>query len=197
MVTSMPETSAKTPLSAVSAPQSPARRALLWGAAAAAGLAGAGFAWWRLQPHGSSGEASAALTAFWALSLETPDGVPLPMQGFRGVPLVVNFWATWCPPCVEEMPLLDSFYRENKAKGWQILGVAVDQPSAVRRFMQKTPVTYPIGMAGMGGTELSKLLGNLAGGLPFTVVVHPDGNVIHRKIGQVSPQDLAQWAGSL
>ena len=169
----------------------------MWGTAAAAGLAGAGFAWWRLQPHGSSSEASAALNAFWAMSLETPEGAPLPMQGFRGVPLVVNFWATWCPPCVEEMPLLDSFYRENKAKGWQILGVAVDQPSAVRRFMQKTPVAYPIGMAGMGGTELSKSLGNLAGGLPFTVVVHPGGNVIHRKIGQVSPQDLAQWAASL
>lgn len=185
------------PLSAASPPQSPARRGLVWGVAAAAGLAGAGFAWWRLQPHGSSSEASAALNAFWALSLETPEEAPLPMQGFRGVPLVVNFWATWCPPCVEEMPLLDSFYRENKAKGWQILGVAVDQPSAVRRFMQKTPVTYPIGMAGMGGTELSKSLGNLAGGLPFTVVVHPDGSVIHRKIGQVSPQDLAQWVGSL
>lgn len=192
----MPEVP-NVPLSAVSPPQSPARRALVWGAAATAGLAGAGFAWWRLQPHGSSNEASAALNALWALPLETPEGAALPMQGFRGVPLVVNFWATWCPPCVEEMPLLDSFYRENKVKGWQILGLAVDQPSAVRRFMQKTPVTYPIGMAGMGGTELSKSLGNLAGGLPFTVVVHPSGNVIHRKIGQVSPQDLAQWVGSL
>lgn len=192
----MPEVP-NVPLSTATPPQSPVRRALVWGAAAAAGLAGAGLAWWRLQPHGSSSEATAALNAFWVLSLETPEGAPLPMQGFRNVPLVVNFWATWCPPCVEEMPLLDSFYRENKAKGWQILGVAVDQPSAVRRFMQKTPVTYPIGMAGMGGTELSKSLGNLAGGLPFTVVVHPKGNVIHRKIGQVSPQDLAQWAGSL
>ncbi len=133
------------------------------------------------------------MDAFWGLSLETPDGAPLPMQSFQGAPLLVNFWATWCPPCVEEMPLLDAFYRENKDKNWKVLGLAVDQPSAVRRFMQKTPVAYPIGMAGMGGTELSKSLGNQAGGLPFTVVVHPDGHVMHRKIGQVSAQNLAEW----
>ena len=113
------------------------------------------------------------------------------------IPVLVDFWATWCPPCVEEMPLLDSFYRENKSKSWQVLGVAVDQPSAVRRFMQKTPVSYPIGMAGMGGTGLSKSLGNLAGGLPFTVVGHPNGNVMHRKIGQVTPQNLAEWVGGI
>ncbi|MBP6651542.1 MAG: TlpA family protein disulfide reductase [Burkholderiaceae bacterium] len=192
----MAEKPLTAPMSAAS-PSSSGRRALVWGAAAAAGLAGAGVAWWRFQPHGSSSEASAALDAFWALSLDTPDGVPMPMQAFRGSPLVVNFWATWCPPCVEEMPLLDSFYRENKSKSWQVLGVAVDQPSAVRRFMQKTPVSYPIGMAGMGGTELSKSLGNLAGGLPFTVVVHPNGNVMHRKIGQVTPQNLAEWVGGI
>ncbi|MBP6560004.1 MAG: TlpA family protein disulfide reductase [Burkholderiaceae bacterium] len=192
----MAEKPLTAPMSAAS-PSSSGRRALVWGAAAAAGLAGAGVAWWRFQPNGSSSEASAALDAFWALSLDTPDGVPMPMQAFRGSPLVVNFWATWCPPCVEEMPLLDSFYRENKSKSWQVLGVAVDQPSAVRRFMQKTPVSYPIGMAGMGGTELSKSLGNLAGGLPFTVVVHPNGNVMHRKIGQVTPQNLAEWVGGI
>ena len=192
----MPETPA-TLASSAATPQSPGRRAVVWGAAAAAGLAGAGFAWWRFQPHGSPSEATAALDAFWALSLESPDGAPLPMSAFRGAPLVVNFWATWCPPCVEEMPLLDSFYRENKAKSWQVLGLAVDQPSAVRRFMQKTPVSYPIAMAGMGGMELSKSLGNLAGGLPFTVVVRPDGAVMHRKIGQVTPQNLAEWVGGL
>lgn len=117
------------------------------------------------------------------------------MQDFRGRPLLLNFWATWCPPCVEEMPLLDAFYREHQTKGVQVLGIAVDQPSAVRRFLQKTPVAYPLGMAGMGGTELSKSLGNSAGGLPFTVAVHGDGRVLHRKIGQLSPQDLQQWAG--
>lgn len=171
------------------------RRGLLYaGAAAAAAASGAGWAWWRYRPHDVQ---QGAADALWDQSFQTPDGAALAMASFQGRPLLLNFWATWCPPCVEEMPLLDSFYRENKSKSWQVLGVAVDQPSAVRRFMQKTPVSYPIGMAGMGGTELSKSLGNLAGGLPFTVVVHPNGNVMHRKIGQVTPQNLAEWVGGI
>lgn len=171
------------------------RRGLLYaGVAAAAASSGAGWAWWKFRPHDV---AQGAAEALWGQSFQTPDGAALAMQSFEGKPLLLNFWATWCPPCVEEMPLLDSFYRENKSKSWQVLGVAVDQPSAVRRFMQKTPVSYPIGMAGMGGTELSKSLGNLAGGLPFTVVVHPNGNVMHRKIGQVTPQNLAEWVGGI
>ena len=194
----MAETSATPSVSLAHTAPADARRrnALVWGAAAVAGLGGAGLAWWRYQPHGTADAATAELAAFWALSLDTPDGAPLPMQGFRGKPLVLNFWATWCPPCVEEMPLLSRFYQENSAKGWQVLGLAVDQPSAVRRFLQKTPVAYPVGMAGLGGTELAKSLGNLAGGLPFTVVVHADGHVVHRKIGQITPDNLQQWVAS-
>lgn len=174
-------------------PSSSGRRALVWGAAAAAGLAGAGVAWWRFQPNGSSSEASAALDAFWALSLDTPDGVPMPMQAFRGSPLVVNFWATWCPPCVAELPLLNNFFKEQKAKGWQVLGLAVDQPSAVRTFLGRAPVDFPVGMAGLGGTDLSRALGNLTGGLPFTVLFAADGRVLHRKMGQISPDELQGW----
>ncbi len=174
-------------------PPSTGRRALLWGAAALAGLAGAGLAWQRYQPKGTAQTAQAALDAFWALSLQTPQGEALRLEPFRGKPLVLNFWATWCPPCVEEMPMLDAFYRANMAKSWQVLGLAVDQPAAVQRFMQHTPVHYPLGMAGVGGVALSKALGNQAGGLPFTVVVQADGLVGHRKIGQLRREDLQLW----
>jgi thiol-disulfide isomerase/thioredoxin len=116
------------------------------------------------------------------------------MQSFRGKPVVVNFWATWCPPCVEEMPLLEAFFRQNTAKGIQVVGLAIDQPSAVRTFLQRTPVSYPIGLAGLGGTELSKTLGNESGGLPYTVVVGADGSVVQRRMGRVSEADLGQWA---
>jgi thiol-disulfide isomerase/thioredoxin len=141
---------------------------------------------------------SAAPTAvdasFWQTNFETPTGAPLSLQTFRGKPLLVNFWATWCPPCVEEMPMLDAFYRQSSAKGWQLLGLAIDQPNAVRNFLQRTPVSYPIGLAGLEGTELAKVLGNESGGLPFTVLIGTAGKVLRRKMGRVSQAELAQWA---
>ena len=168
---------------------------LYGGVAAAAALAGAGAAWWKFQPHEAlSGPSDKAVTdAFWAASFETPDGKPLSMESFRGKLLLVNFWATWCPPCVEELPLLDFFYQENKDKNLQIVGLAVDQPSAVRTWLQTRPLNFPVGMAGLGGTELSKSLGNSSGSLPFTVVFSPAGVLLHRKVGKVTPEELVQW----
>ena len=171
------------------------RRNLLYlGAAAAAGLAGAGAAWFKHEPQTlTPSQTTAAQDALWELSFDTPDGQPQAMSSFRGKPLLLNFWATWCPPCVEELPLLDAFYREHKSKGWQVLGLAVDQPSAVRKWLQAKPLSFAVGMAGLDGTELSKSLGNLAGGLPFTVLFGSSGAVLHRKTGKVSREDLAQW----
>lgn len=185
------------------------RNMLYGGVAAAAGLAGA--AWWKFQPHAVSGAVNAlapaagedtavaagdaaAAEAFWSLSFDTPDGKPLPMSSFRGKLLLVNFWATWCPPCVEELPLLDYFYQENKDKNWQVVGLAVDQPSAVRTWLQTKPLHFPVGMAGLAGADLSKSLGNLTGSLPFSVVFGASGRLLHRKVGKVKPEDLGLWS---
>ncbi|MFC5520460.1 TlpA disulfide reductase family protein [Polaromonas jejuensis] len=181
------------------------RRNMLYGSVAAvAGLAGAGAAWWKFQPHapapvpapaaGGANEVGQAVEAFWRLSFDTPDGQRLAMSSFRGKPLLVNFWATWCPPCVEELPLLDYFYQENKDKNWQTVGLAVDQPSAVRTWLQTRPLNFPVGMAGLSGTDLSKSLGNLAGSLPFSAVFGASGELLHRKIGKILPEELALWA---
>jgi thiol-disulfide isomerase/thioredoxin len=171
------------------------RRNLFYiGAAAAAGLAGVGAAWLKYEPQKlTAGQTSAAQDALWALSFDTPEGQPQPMSNFRGKPLLLNFWATWCPPCVEELPLLDAFHQEHKAKGWQVLGLAVDQPSAVRKWLQAKPLSFPVGMAGLDGTALSKSLGNLAGGLPFTAIFGSTGALLHRKTGMVTKEDLSQW----
>ena len=130
------------------------------------------------------------------LQVKTLDGADYSLAAHRGKWVVVNFWATWCPPCVEELPLLDAFYRENSAKGWQVLGVAIDRVEAVQVFLRKTSVTFPVAMAGLGGTELGRTFGNQAGGLPFTVVLGADGTVAHRKMGQITHQDLATWAAA-
>jgi thiol-disulfide isomerase/thioredoxin len=187
------------------------RQIAIGGVAAAAGAAGVGTAWWKFRPHdavrplpadrsaaASTAEAGSpnegAIDAFWKSSFDTPDGTPLAISSFKGKPLLVNFWATWCPPCIEELPLLDSFYQANKDKSWQLLGLAVDQPSAVRKWLQAKPLSFPVGMAGFGGTELSKSFGNLSGGLPFSVVFGASGQLLQRKTGKLSPEDLALWA---
>lgn len=171
----------------------PGRRRFLYASVAAAAAAcGAGWAWWKFQPHDAEQGAEQAL---WTQSFQTPDGAALAMQSFQGKPLLLNFWATWCPPCIAELPLLDGFFRENSAKGWQVVGLAVDQPSAVRTFLGRAPVNFPVGMAGLGGTDLARSLGNLTGGLPFTVLFGADGRVLHRKMGQITEQDLQKWAG--
>lgn len=170
------------------------RRSLFLAAAALAGMGGAGLAWWRLQPHAVAPEVLGDAGSLWGQSFQMPGGGELVMQSLRGKPLLINFWATWCPPCVEELPLLDRFYRENSSNGWQVVGLAVDQPSAVRGFLQKMPLSFPVGLAGLGGTELGKSLGNLVGGLPFSVVLGAQGAVLHRKMGKVAASDLALWA---
>ena len=116
------------------------------------------------------------------------------MRQFAGKPLLLNFWATWCPPCIDELPLLDAFFKQNRNNGWQVVGIAVDQLSAVQSFLQRTPLQFPVAMAGMEGIALSRSLGNLSGALPFTLVLGSEGTVLHRKMGRVSDQDLAAWS---
>ncbi|TFY96348.1 TlpA family protein disulfide reductase [Ramlibacter humi] len=179
---------------ASSAPASSRRRNLvIGGVGAAAALGGAGLAWW--LESGAPGPGSAPPAGFWDSRFDMPQGGELALASLRGRTMLLNFWATWCPPCVEEMPLLDQF-QQKSGNRWQVVGLAIDQPSAVRQFLARTPVRYPIGMAGLGGTELAKALGNLAGGLPFTVVLGPDGQVRQRRMGKLSAADLDSWASA-
>lgn len=168
------------------------RRWLLGATAASAAVLGAGFAWWQLpSPHGPA--ATPPVGGFWSMQWDMPQGGRVAMEAFRGRPLLVNFWATWCAPCVEELPLINDFYRQNKANGWQVLALAVDRLASVQSFLRKMPLDFPVGMAGASGTELGRGLGNLAGGLPFSVVVSADGMVVQRKLGRLTPDDLAAW----
>jgi thiol-disulfide isomerase/thioredoxin len=156
-------------------------------------LAGAGALW--LAPEPGQGS---PLIGESAPTLVLPDlsGREFSLAALRGKAVALNFWATWCPPCIKEMPQLDRFQREFAARGWQVLGLAVDRPQPVRDFLVRTPVGYTIAMAGFEGSELTRQLGNSAGGLPFTVVLARDGRIIHRKLGETSFDELARFAAT-
>ena len=171
-------------------PSSLNRRHVLIGVAGGAAVAGVGLSGWRSQ----AGRLPAAVEQLlWSSRFEQPDGTLLALDACRGRPVVINFWATWCPPCIEEMPLLDAFYQENSSKGWQIVGIAIDQPSAVRRFLAAQPVHYSIALGGVNGNHLAKQLGNESGSLPYTLVLDARGHVMQQKLGRLDPQDLKNW----
>ncbi len=172
------------------------RRGLMVGAAMFAVAAGAGVSWWHrsANPAEATGPVAEPVPGFWSLQWESPSGSVLAAQSLQGKPLLLNFWATWCPPCVEELPLLNRFFLAQKATGWQVVGLAIDKKSAVAPFLQKNPLDFPVALAGLEGAELGRSMGNLTGSLPFTVVIGGNGNVLHRKMGRVSPEDLRAWA---
>lgn len=169
------------------------------GAAAVLGIgAGLGTAW-RRRGDGDAADAGPAGTAdLWSARPVRPDGTPLDLAVFRGRPLLANFWATWCVPCVTELPLLDRFHaRQSVGNGWQVVALALDSASNVRRFLEATPVRMPLAVLDAAAYDLHRRLGNTQGGLPFTVVHDAQGRVALRHLGAVDQGMLDSWVAAL
>ena len=158
------------------------------GVFAAAGAAGLGASWW--QSHSNPRPTGAEI---WPMRFQQPDGGELRLAEFRGHPMLLNFWATWCPPCVSELPLLDRFHRDQPAHGWRVVGLAVDNRASVVEFLKQRPMGFPIGLAGLEGVGLSRTVGNTTGALPFTVLFDRGGGMIDRKLGAIHAEDLQSW----
>lgn len=171
------------------------RRAIVGAAVGvAAAAAGGALAWWRHR----EGELDAqAADGLWSLRFERPQGGTLAMADYRGRPLVVNFWATWCAPCVRELPALQRFAREHAARGWQVIALAVDQPVPVLEFIARFKLELTVAMAGADGLEWQRAMGNRAGGLPYSVVLDPRGRVRQRRLGESHYDELVQWAAEI
>jgi len=127
--------------------------------------------------------------ALYEATLPDLTGSPVALKQLLGRPVVANFWATWCAPCVEEMPHLDAL--SKSLPNIQFVGIGIDTASNISHFVTKIPVSYPLYVAGHAGIALVRELGNAAGGLPFTVLLDAEGHIFDTILGQVSPEDLA------
>ncbi|NDY93279.1 TlpA disulfide reductase family protein [Ideonella livida] len=170
---------------------SPERRVWL-GAGVGAAVLG-GVTWRLLGPSPSPTPQDDPQARLWQLPLTDPQGRPLSLAPLRGRPLVVNFWAAWCAPCVREMPLLDRFAQAHRAAGWEVLGLALDKPEAVQAFLARTPVGFPVGMLGLDQMGWLRELGNPAGALPYTLLLDARGHVRQRKLGELDEALLGRW----
>jgi len=171
------------------------RRGFVIGAGLGAAALGAFVALRGGPSHKNAGQPlSPEARAFWAQRFPGLDGKPLDVARWRGKPLLVNFWATWCAPCVKELPEINQFYKEAQAKGWQVVGLAVDQLDPVKAFLQKTPLDFPIALAGSQGLALVRELGNTAGGLPFSLAFDTGGEINWRRLGVSRLEELRELA---
>jgi thiol-disulfide isomerase/thioredoxin len=135
-------------------------------------------------------------TPLLGITLPDPDGKDQAIAQWKGKVLVVNFWATWCAPCREEMPMFMRIQAEQGAKV-QFVGIAVDNADKVRDYAADLKLNYPTLIGGFGAMELSKTLGNSIMALPFTVIVDRSGKVAHTQLGPLKESQLRSILGQL
>ena len=157
-----------------------ARTIVLFAAVAAASAAGgAAYYLWSKSPDSPG----AVAERVYAVRLADVRGAPQPLEQWRGRVLVVNFWATWCAPCREEIPVFVRLQARHGARGLQFVGIAIDQPDKVAEFALESQINYPLLMGGLETMELLRQTGNRAGVLPYTLVIDRGGQVVSREPG--------------
>lgn len=130
-----------------------------------------------------------------AFTLRALGGDPVAVPAaYRGRPVLVNLWASWCGPCVREMPELDRFARMQGANGTQVVGIALDEADAVQAFLRRIPVSYPVLIDAPGASDAGVRLGNPKGVLPYSVLLDAEGRVLKQKIGPFEAGEIDAWA---
>ena len=158
--------------------------------------AGFGVYQWRAGDDNST-NAAATGQMLMAAHLIGLDGKPHPLEQWRGKLLVVNFWATWCAPCREEIPGFVKFQQQYEMHGVQIVGIAIDTAERVVPYIQEIGINYPILVGGIETMDFARQIGNRAGVLPFTVVIDRHGKVVATVVGIVRPEKLVSLLGPM
>ena len=144
---------------------------------------GAGYAynaWWT---GGDTGTTATAVETLNRTRLPDLEGTVRPLSEWKGKVVVVNFWATWCAPCREEIPLFVKLQKKYGERGLQFVGIAIDQADKVRPYAAELGMNFPILLGGADAIELTRSLGNRAGVLPYTVILDRDGKVVSKEVG--------------
>lgn len=165
----------------------PGRRKALALAGVAAAAAAGGALVGALVVQSGSGAAQLLSAGFVDL-----DGRARRLLEWRGQVVVCNFWATWCAPCREEVPLLVAAKQQYAAKGLEIVGIGIDQAAKIREFAANYGVNYPMLVAGSEAIDIMRELGNKAGALPYTVLLDRSGRVAGQRLGAFRKEELAQ-----
>lgn len=145
-----------------------------------------------MQRTTPSAAGQAAVDTLLAKSLLDTHGQTQQLLQWKEKTLILNFWATWCTPCVEEMPELSALQKEVAPRDMHILGIGIDSAVNIAKFAEKYHISYPLLVAGVGGVELSRQFGNQAGSLPFTVLIGKDGTVKKTYLGRLKMDQLRQ-----
>ena len=176
------------------------RRRLWLSAAGVGALAGAaGFAFHLFQDaeRGSADANPAAVQALLAAQLPDLTGRDHALETWRGRVLVINFWATWCAPCREEIPWFVRMQDRYGAQGLQFVGIAIDTPQQIADFARELSINYPLLVGGLATMALVREAGNRSGVLPFTLVLDRQGNLVNRYVGGVKEAKLEAVIKSL
>ncbi len=131
-----------------------------------------------------------AIDQLFASHWQDADGQKFSFAQWRGKTVVVNFWATWCPPCRDEIPGFSRLQKKYAANDVQFVGIALDTPGNVQEFTRTLQVDYPLPIGASEGTELARALGNVQLALPYTIIVAPNGEARWARLGLVSEQEL-------
>ena len=138
----------------------------------------------------TDGRPHTPVTALFAESMDDAKGQRQALAQWKGKALVVNFWAPWCAPCVEEMPELDQLAKDTAKNNITIIGIGIDTAANVAQVAEKFKISYPLYVSGLRGTELARDFGNASGGLPYTVLIGPDGQVRKTYLGRLKFKEL-------
>jgi len=114
-----------------------------------------------------------------------------------GKVVIVNFWATWCPPCINEIPMFIELQKHYAQRNVQFLGIAIDNPETVRIFSKRLGINYPVFMDEEKAIEIAQKFGNYLGALPFTAIINPKGDIVFRSPGELDQKKLEQIIFSL